>query len=260
MHPNLTIAKRAAIAGAEIIRNAYPRVSSISHKEKSKNNYVTEIDLASEQAIIDIISKAYPEHNILSEESGEKSRDSNKDSEYQWVIDPLDGTTNFMKGFPHFAVSIALLKRNKPEVGIVYHPLTDELFSAVRGEGATLNDKKLRVSNVLPENAIIATGVPLKTKGLIDKQISYISKVLNTFPDIRRTGAAALDLCYVASGRVDGFFELDLGKWDIAAGSLIAEESGAIVSDTNGRFTHFETGNIACANPKVYKSLIKLLK
>ncbi len=256
MHPNLTIAQRAALAAGEIIRNAYPRVTSIANKEKSKNNFVTEIDLFAEQEIIKVISKSYPEHGILGEETGQ----INQDSEYQWVIDPIDGTTNFMKGFPHFAVSIALFKDNKPEVAVVYQPITDELFTAVRGEGATLDNKKLRVSNSLPENAIIATGIPFKTEGLVAKQLGYMDKVLNTFPDIRRTGSAALDLCYVASGRVDGFFELDLKKWDIAAGVLIAQESGAIVSDINGQFTHFKTGNIACANPKVYKSLIRLLK
>lgn len=257
MHPMLTIAKRAAYAAGDIMNSAFAQQNRIEFSEKSPNNFVSNVDIAVEQAVIDSIRKAYPDHLIVSEESG-TSGDTN--SEYRWVIDPIDGTTNFIKGLPHFAVSIAVFKHGKIEAGLVYNPINDELFSAARGQGATLNDRKIRASQVLPENAIIATGIPFKTPDLHSQTINNLKNVLVNFPDIRRSGSAALDLCYVACARVDGFYECALAEWDIAAGALIAQESGAIVSDINGELTHWRTGNIVAAPAKVYKALIKTIK
>ncbi|MGY0398435.1 MAG: inositol monophosphatase family protein [Ostreibacterium sp.] len=257
MHPMLTIAKRAAYSAATIITQSFDRLNRIDIREKAPNDYVSEIDIAVEASLIKTIHEAYPHHQIIAEESGKTGPDN---SEYRWVIDPIDGTTNFIKGLPHFAISIALYKQKKLEAGLVYQPITNEMFSASRGAGATLNDHKIRVAKTLPENAVIITGIPYRHPHLMPMQINQIKKVLSTFPDIRRLGSAALDLCYVACGRVDGYFELGLAEWDIAAGALIAQESGAIVSDTNGEFNHLKTGNIVAAPPKVYKKLIKITK
>lgn len=255
MHPTLTIAKRAALSAAEIITDAFEKLNRLDIREKRPNDFVSQADIAVEQTIIRTIQDAYPDHCIIGEESGQSG---NSNSDYRWVIDPIDGTTNFIKGLPHFAISIALYKNNKLESGLVYQPISDEMFMAARGQGATLNDRKIRASKTLPENAIITTGIPFRHHELMPAYLQTFKKLLTTFPDVRRLGAASLDLCYVACGRVDGYFELGLSEWDIAAGTLIAQESGAIVSDTNGQFNHLNTGNIVAAPPKVYKSLIKI--
>lgn len=255
MHPTLTIAKRAAYAGAEVLTRFFEQPDRIQTHEKTANNFVTNADIAVEEAIIQSIRKAYPDHLILSEEQGQSG---SKNSEYRWVIDPIDGTTNFLKGFPHFAISIAVYKNNKLEAGLIYQPISDEMFAAARGQGATLNDRKIRAANTLPENAVITTGIPFKQVDIMPTAVKSLKNVLSVFPDIRRSGSAALDLCYVACGRVDGFYEWGLSEWDIAAGSLIAQESGAIVSDINGELTHLNSGNIIAAPPKVYKALVKV--
>ncbi len=257
MHPLLTIAKRAAYAAGDIITQSFEQLSRIEVQAKAPNDFVSNIDVASETQLIEAITKAYPDHCIVSEEAGQTGDES---SDYRWVIDPIDGTTNFIKGFPHFAISLAVYKKNKLEAALVYNPISDEMFCAARGQGATLNDRKIRASTVLPESAVIATGIPFKTPDYHSKAIASLKNVLMTFPDIRRTGSAALDLCYVACGRVDGFYEYGLSEWDIAAGTLIAQESGAIVSDVNGAFTHLRSGNIIAAPPKVYKALVKAVK
>lgn len=257
MHPTLTIAKRAAHAAGTLIVNRFEQISRIDVREKSPNNFVSEVDIAAEQIIVKTIQEAYPDHQIVGEEG---TKTGNDNSEYRWVIDPIDGTTNFIKGLPHFAISIAIYKNNKLEAGLVYQPISDEMFSAARGQGATLNDRKIRANTTLPESAIITTGFPFKNADLMPKQIKCMKNILSVFPDIRRLGSAALDLCYVACGRVDGYYEFGVSEWDIAAGALIAQESGAIVSDTNGELTHLSSGNIAAAPPKIYKVLIKHTK
>lgn len=257
MHPLLTIAKRAAFAAGDIIVKSFEQINRIEVSEKAPNDYVSSIDLASERILIETIRESYPDHLILSEESGETGK---PDSPYRWVLDPIDGTTNFVKGLPHFAISIGIFKDNKLEAALVYNPISDEMFCAARGQGATLNDRKIRASAVLPENAVIATGIPYRNPDLHSQTIAQLKRILVAFPDIRRAGAASLDLCYVACGRVDGYYELNLSEWDIAAGALIAQESGAIVSDINGNLTHLQTGNIVAAPPKVYKALVKVLK
>lgn len=258
MHPMLTIAKRAAYAAGTTITRQFEQVERVQVHEKAPNDFVSVLDVAVEQELIHHIRQSYPEHLIISEESG---RSGDENSEYQWIIDPIDGTTNFIKGFPHFAISIGIFKNNKPEAALVYNPVTDELFAAARGQGATLNDRKIRANaKILPENAVIATGIPFKNPDHMPKAVVTLKNILTHFPDIRRTGSAALDLCYVACGRVDGFYEYGLSEWDIAAGALIAQESGAIVSDTTGELTHMQTGNIVAAPAKVYKALVKQTK
>lgn len=257
MHPTLTIAKRAAYAAGTIISQHFDQLDRIKVNEKSANDFVSDVDVLAERALIDAIKTSFPTHQILAEEHGLSGE---KNSEYRWVIDPIDGTTNFIKGLPHFAISIALFHKGRLESGLVYQPITDEMFTAARGRGATLNDRKIRVSATPPEQAIITTGIPFKQAELMPKQINCLKGVLGQFPDIRRLGSAALDLCYVASGRVDGYFEFGLSEWDIAAGALIAQESGAIVSDTDGTFNHLKNGHIVAAPLKVYKELIKITK
>lgn len=255
MHPTLTIAKRAAHAAGTLIAQHFEQLNRIQFTEKSPNDFVSDVDILAEKLIIDTIRESYPKHLIIAEEHG-KSGDENSD--YHWIIDPIDGTTNFIKGLPHFAISIAIMKKGKLEAGLVYQPVSDEMFMAARGQGATLNDRKMRVSNTLPDNAIITTGIPYRKPELMPKQIRCMKTALSHFPDIRRLGSASLDLCYVACGRVDGYFEFGLSAWDIAAGALIAQESGAIVSDTDGQFNYLHSGNIVAAPLKVYKELIKI--
>ncbi len=257
MHPMLTIAKRAVYAVEPYISRQFEQINRLEVHEKSANNFVSNVDVAVEQEIVNIIHEAYPTHQIIAEEG---TKFDNSDGGYCWIIDPIDGTTNFIKGLPHFAVSIAVLKGDKLEAGLVYQPITDELFAAARGQGATLNDRKIRASTVLPENAVIATGIPYRHPELMPAQVNCLKNTLMHFPDIRRMGAASLDLCYTACGRVDGFYEFGLSAWDIAAGALIAQESGAIVSDTNGQFNYLANGHIVAAPPKIYKQLIKLTK
>lgn len=256
MHPLLTIAKRAAYAAGDVITPAFEQLARIEVKEKAPNDFVSNVDIASENALIQVIRESYPDHLIVGEESGESG---NPNSDTRWVLDPIDGTTNFIKGFPHFAISIGIFKNGKLEAGLVFNPVTDEVFCAARGQGATLNDRKIRASAVLPENAVIETGIPRDPETRTKNAVA-LKNVLMTFPDIRRTGSASLGLCYAACGRVDGFYEYGLSEWDIAAGALIAQESGAIVSDVNGELTHFQTGNIIAAPPKVYKALVKQMR
>lgn len=257
MHPTLTIAKRAAYAAGTIISQHFEQLNRIQVSEKSPNDFVSDVDVMAEKILIETIRESYPNHQILAEEHGLSGDDN---SEYRWVIDPIDGTTNFIKGLPHFAISIAIFKKGKLEAGLVYQPITDELFAAARGQGATLNDRKIRASTTLPDNAIITTGIPFKEAELMPRQIKCMKNVLTQCPDIRRLGSAALDLCYVACGRVDGYFEFGLSEWDIAAGALIAQESGAIVSDDKGEFDYLNSGHIVAAPLKVYKTLIKTIK
>lgn len=262
----LNIAKRAAYAVQPYIMAQFEQLNRLEIRAKADNDFVSNVDIAVEQELVKIIRAAYPKHRIIAEEEqsldnlGDNSEKKNSGSAYCWVIDPIDGTTNFIKGLPHFAVSIALLKNNKPEIGVVYQPITDELFAAAKGQGATLNDRRIRVANTLPENAIIATGIPFRHPDTMPKQIRCLQNVLANFPDIRRAGAASLDLCYAACGRVDGYYEFGLSAWDIAAGALIAQESGAIVSDTDGDFNYLDNGNIVAAPAKVYKQLIKITR
>lgn len=254
MNPMLNIAIRAARKAGNIIAKNYERRDDIQTTLKSANDYVTNIDKASEEAIIEIIKKSYPEHTIITEESGALE---GKESDIQWIIDPLDGTTNFVKGLPHFSVSIAIRVKGRTEVGVVYDPIRNELFTAVRGEGAKLNDMRLRVENKRElDGAILATGFPFKKARLMPTQFAMMNNLIKQAADFRRTGSAALDLCYVAACRVDGYFEMDIKAWDVAAGDLIVREAGALVSDFYGGHQYLTCGHIIAATPRVMKDML----
>ncbi|MFM2478407.1 inositol-1-monophosphatase [Celerinatantimonas sp. MCCC 1A17872] len=258
MHPMLNIGIRAARNAGKIIAQAYENLDQVETQSKGANDYVTNVDQAAERAIIETIQKSYPEHGIVAEESGITQGEN---SDFQWIIDPLDGTTNFIKGIPHFAVSVALQVKGKTEHAIIYDPLLNELFTASRGQGAQLNGYRLRVNKLRDlDGAIIATGLPFKQKHLTETYFAMLNAVFEDCGDIRRAGSAALDLAYVAAGRLDGYFELGLKPWDLAAGELIAREAGALVTDVAGGYNFYKTGNIVCANPKVLKEMLSKLR
>ncbi len=255
MHPIINIAENAARSAGSIILKASERMDKVKIFEKGPHDYTTSIDQLAEETIIEIIHTAYPNHTILAEESG-TSTHSNEES--VWIIDPIDGTTNFIHGIPHYAVSIAYQYRGKIEHGVIYDPIRDELFSASRGRGAKLNNTRLRVSkSEYLEHALIGTGFPVK---YVEDHASYLNIFNNIFlktPTIRRAGSAALDLAYVAAGRFDGFFEMKLSLWDFAAGILLVKESGGLVGDFAGSEDYLSSGNIVAGNPKMFKALLK---
>lgn len=255
--PIVNIAVKAARAAGDIIIRAADRLDKIQITEKSPNDYVTEIDQQAEREIIHIIRKAYPQHAIIGEESG---KTTGKD--YTWIIDPLDGTRNFIHGFPHFAVSIGILYKDKIEHGVIYDPVRQELFSATRGKGARLNDRRIRVSkNIRLENCLLGTGFPFRhAPAHLEAQLKVLQTLVPLCGDIRRAGAAALDLAYVACGRLDGFWELGLKPWDIAAGALLIKEAGGLVCDTEGGEAYLKNGNTIGGNLKIVKQLLKVIQ
>ena len=258
MNPMLNIAIRAARKAGNVIAKNYERRDDIQTSKKGINDYVTSVDKAAEAEIIEIIQKSYPDHTIISEERGALE---GKDSDIQWVIDPLDGTTNFVKGLPHFSVSIAIRVKNRTEVGVVYDPIRNELFTAVRGEGAKLNEVRLRVDSQNELNgAILATGFPFKQPSLMPTQFAIMNNLIDEAADFRRTGSAALDLCYVASGRVDGYFEMGLKPWDCAAGDLIVREAGGLVCDFNAGHGYLRSGNIVAAPARILKEMLNKIQ
>lgn len=255
MQATLNIAVNAAREAGKIIFRNMGRVDSLSVQVKQKNDFVSEIDHQAEQEIINIIRRAYPQHGILAEESGQSDGD-----EYQWIIDPLDGTTNYLRGFPHYSVSIALRHQQRLEVGVIYDPFKDELFCAGRGNGATLNDRKIRVTKLIGfEGALLGTGFPFRENQNIDSYLASLRELMLHTSGIRRAGSAALDLAYVAAGRLDGFWEFGLNAWDIAAGCLIVQEAGGLVGDPLGGHSHLDTGDIVAANPKLFRLMLNTL-
>lgn len=259
MHPTLTIAVKAARRAASVINRASTQLDLLTVQTKSQNDFVTEVDRAAENAIIEVLRDAYPEHGILAEESGE-SRESG-DSEYRWIIDPLDGTTNFIHGFPQYAVSIALARNNVLEQAVVYDPTRNELFTASKGRGAFLNDRRIRVSKRTRLNeALIGTGFPYREFDHVDAYLAMFKDLTQKSAGIRRPGAAALDLAYVACGRLDGFWEIGLQPWDMAAGVLMIQEAGGLVSDLAGEGTFLDTGNIVAGTPKVFGQLLQVIQ
>jgi myo-inositol-1(or 4)-monophosphatase len=256
MHGMVNIAIRAARRAGELMIRQINQLEALKVTEKGRNEFVTQVDEAAEAAIIEVIRDHYPEHSILAEESG-----SSGEHEYQWVIDPLDGTTNYVHGFPVFSVSIAVMRAGELEHGVVYDPLRQEIFSASRGQGAQLDGRKIRVSKRTHlQQSLIATGFPYRANlKHIDSYLEMLRAVMLETVGIRRPGSAALDLCYVAAGRVDGFWELGLSKWDIAAGALIIREAGGRISDFRGTDGYLDSGNVVTGNPKIYAALSKLL-
>ncbi len=261
MHPMLNIAVQAARQASKTLLRYIDRLDSLEVNIKARNDLVTEVDRQSEQEIIQVIRRAYPNHAILGEETGfTESKDGN---DFCWVIDPLDGTTNYLHGIPHFAISIAVKSSENIEVGVIYDPIRNELFSAARGKGSHLNDRRMRISpNKKLENTIIGTGFPPSAHS--DDEAKPYLKIFETiFPKvggIRRAGAAALDLAYVAAGRFDGFWEASLKEWDMAAGVLLVQEAGGMMGDFRGEKNYLHNGNIIAGNPKVYKELLELIK
>jgi myo-inositol-1(or 4)-monophosphatase len=258
MDPMLTIAVRAARAAGEIIVRALDRVDLINVTPKGRNDFVSDVDRQAEREIVNILQRAYPTHAVLGEEEGFQGAAS---SEFVWVIDPLDGTTNFLHGFPQFAVSIALFYRGKVEKGVIYDPIKQELFTGARGAGASLNNRRLRVTRKKGiTGALLGTGIPFKDQSFIDAYLAMLKSLLKDAAGIRRAGSAALDLAYVAAGRFDGFWEIGLQKWDMAAGVLLVQEAGGIVTDIEGGDRYFETGSIIAGTPKVHAAMQELIE
>lgn len=255
----INIALQAARSAGNIIVRALDRLDKLHVSEKQPNDYVTEIDQKAEQEIISIIRKAYPHHGILAEESGETV---GSNDEVTWIIDPLDGTRNFIHGFPQFAVSIAVERKGKIEHGVIYDPLRQEVFSASRGKGAQLNDRRIRVSTKKNlEDCLVGTGFPYRhSPTLVQAYLNSLQSLLPICGDLRRAGAATLDLAYVACGRLDGFYEMSLKPWDIAAGSLLIKEAGGLVCDFNGGEDYLKSGDIVAANPKILKLLLQQIR
>ena len=245
--PAVNIGIKAVRQAGHVLIRMLRRMESLPVTEKDHNDFVTEADLAAERAIIEEIRRMHPDHGFLAEESGETG-----DQTTRWIIDPLDGTKNFIMGIPHFAVSLALEINNVIEHGIVYDPLREELFTASRGGGAYLNDHRIRVGNRRAlAGAMLGTGFPFREKQHLPAYLNMFSALFDDASDVRRAGSAALDLAYVAAGRLDGFWEIGLKPWDMAAGALLIQEAGGTCFDFSGRDGFLETGNIIAGNLKV---------
>lgn len=258
MEPMVNIALRAARKAGDIIVRASQRIEQVSIGRKGSNDYVTEIDRAAEKEIIYHLQKAYPEHSILGEESGL----SQGNEDYRWIIDPLDGTTNFIHGIPHFAVSIGCTYKGRLEHAVVLDPVRREEFYASRGRGAYLNGNRIRVAPRQSfEGAIIGTGIPFNSPSF-DEMIPYLAclkELAGASSGIRRPGVASLDLAYLAAGRFDSFWEMHLKPWDIAAGVLLVKEAGGMVSDFQGGDSYMDRGHIVAATPKLFKPTLQIV-
>jgi myo-inositol-1(or 4)-monophosphatase len=256
MHPMLNIAVKAARRAGNIINRATRNLDLVAFKEKAANDFVTEVDGEAERAIIRTLHDAYPGHAILAEESG-----ASGESEYQWIIDPLDGTTNFLHGFPQYCVAIALRHRGVVTQAVVYDPSRNDLFTSSRGRGAFLNDQRIRVSKRTQlRSSLIGTGFPFRQFEHVDVYLAILRDMMAGAAGVRRAGSAALDLAYVAAGRLDGFWELGLAPWDIAAGSLLISEAGGLIGDLTGESAYLETGNVVAGSPKVFVELLKAIE
>lgn len=256
MEPLLNIAVNAARQAGEIINRYVEQVDRLKITPKNSHEYFSEVDIKAEQVIINTIHKAYPEHGILAEESGIQQ----SDSDTVWIIDPLDGTSNYLHGFPFYSVSIALKIKNRLEHGVIYDPLRHECFAASRGRGARLNDRRIRVSKQTQLNAsLLGTGFHFRDATLAQRYLPTFEALIGKCTGVRRTGSAALDLAYVASGRLDGFWEFGLRPWDIAAGALLVREAGGLISDVQGGEDFLNYGDVVAGTPKVFKSLLQTI-
>lgn len=255
MHPMLNIAVKAARRAGNLIYRATDKIDHLTVTKKSHADFVSEVDRAAEQTIIQTLLEAYPDHAILAEESGVHG-----DSEYVWIIDPLDGTTNFLHGVPQFAVSIALQHKGVLTQAVVYDPTKNELFTATRGRGAFLNDKRIRVTKrVNLADSLIGTGFPYTKFEHMDAYMGILRDLMQQTAGLRRPGAASLDLAWMAAGRYDGFFETGLKPWDIAAGCLLITEAGGMVSDLHGSDTFLKSGHLCAGNPDIHPQLLKVI-
>ena len=255
-HPILNVAIGAAEKAGEIMRRQLPNVSTIPVTRKARNDYVSEVDRACEAEIVREIKRFYPDHAILAEESG-----ASGDSDYLWIVDPLDGTSNYLHGIPHFAVSIAVQHKGRTEQAVVFDPMRDELFTAQRGGGAYLNQQRMRVSprNGL-EGAILATAFPFRQRQHMKPYLNIFNRLWDQAEDFRRAGTASLDLAYVANGRVDGFFEIGLKPWDVAAGALLVREAGGVVGDFDGHDDVENRDTLVAASYKIMTELRRIIE
>jgi myo-inositol-1(or 4)-monophosphatase len=258
MHPMLTTAVKAARRAGSIINRGARDIDLLQVTAKGPKDFVSEVDRAAEAAIVQILHAAYPDHAILAEEG--TARDANADAEHLWIIDPLDGTTNFLHGFPQYCVSIALQHRGHIAQAVVYDPVHNDLFTATRGRGAFLNDRRMRVSKRQHlRDSLIGTGFPYREGDGLDLYVRMMRTMMIETAGIRRPGAAALDLAYVAAGYYDGFWEIGLNPWDVAAGSLLIAEAGGLVGDLSGEGDYLYGGQVIAANPRVFAQMVKLL-
>ena len=258
LHPMINVAVKAARAAGSIINRAALDIESVRISQKKANDFVTEVDHAAEQAIIETLTTAYPGHGIWAEESGREH--GAKDSDFVWIIDPLDGTTNFIHGLPVYCVSIALAVKGKIEQAVVYDPTRNDLFTATKGRGAFLNDRRLRVSKRIHlKESLISTGFPFRPGDDFNNYLKMMGDVMQRTAGLRRPGAAALDLAYVAAGYTEGFFETGLQPWDVAAGSLLVTEAGGLVGNFTGEADFLDQQECLAGNPRVYGQLIGIL-
>jgi myo-inositol-1(or 4)-monophosphatase len=257
MHPHLNIAVSAARAGGRVIMRHLNQLDQLTIRAKSRNDFVTEVDHGAEQQIVQVIRRAHPDHAILAEEGGAEGH-----SDFIWIIDPLDGTTNYLHGLPQFAVSIALQYRGKLEHAVIYNPWSQELYTASRGQGAQLDGRRIRVSKARAlESSLIGTGFPFRQNQNLDVYLPMLRFVMENTAGARRAGSAALDLAFVAAGRLDGFWEFGLSPWDMAAGMLLITEAGGRIADlASDEKDPLKTGNILCGNPKIFDALAHELR
>lgn len=258
MHPMLNIGIRAAREGGKVITRNIDRVSTLKIDRKGRNDFVSEVDKAAETEIVATLQRSFPDHGILTEESGEIGK---QDGEFLWIIDPLDGTTNFIHAFPHFCVSIALMQNGRLNQAVVYDPIRQELFTASHGSGAWVNNKRLRVhTNIAFENALIGSGFPYRQGQNLDFYMETQKVYTESTGGVRRSGSAALDLAYVGAGRLDGCWLSGLKAWDIAAGALIVREAGGLINDYSGGDTYLDSGNVIAGSPKVHHEMLVKMK
>ena len=259
LHPMLNVAIKAARAAGAIINRAALDIESVRVSEKQSNDFVTEVDQAAEKAIIETLLTAYPQHGILAEESGQQH--GNADSDFVWIIDPLDGTTNFIHGFPVYCVSIALSVRGKIEQAVVYDPSRNDLFTATRGRGAFMNDRRIRVSKrIRMADCLLTTGFPFREGQNYEQFMQLFIEMMRSTAGLRRPGSAALDLAYVAAGFSDGFFETGLQPWDVAAGSLLVQEAGGLIGNFTGEADFLHSQECMAASPKIYALMVQMLQ
>ncbi len=253
--PQLEIATRAALAAGKIINRESLRLDRIEVVEKAQFDYVSEVDLQSENSICTLLHEYFPNDTIFTEESGKCYKGS---EDYVWIVDPLDGTTNFLHGFPQYAISIALTQYGHVVVGVVYDPVRNELFSAERGKGAFLNNRRIRVSGCTDlSKSLIGTGFPFRRNDNYTDFLPKFERVARAAAGLRRAGSCALDLAYVACGRLDGYWEANVNSWDMAAGTLLVLEAGGLVTDLYGGEEYLERGNICSGTPKIFPELLR---
>jgi myo-inositol-1(or 4)-monophosphatase len=258
MHPMLSIAVKAARRAGNIINRGAREIDLLTVTTKGPKDFVSEVDRQAESTIVETLLDAYPDHAILAEEGTAKG--ANADAENVWIIDPLDGTTNFLHGFPQYCVSIALAHRGQVTQGVIYDPVRNDLFTATRGRGAFLNERRIRVSRRQHlRDCLVGTGFPFRDGAYLETYLRMMKTMIEQTAGLRRPGAAALDLAYVAAGFYDGFWEVGLNPWDVAAGSLLVQESGGLIGDLAGESEFLHAGQVIAGNPRIFAQIVTAL-